>query len=60
MRAAGGLTSSPFLSHLGMIRDRRRGEGKLYKLPYILLFSIPAIVTGADSYRAFIHSSRRT
>jgi len=41
----------PFLSHLGMIRDPRRAEGKLYKLPYILLFSILAIVTGANSYR---------
>jgi DDE_Tnp_1-associated len=40
-----------FLSHLEMIRDPRRGEGKLYKLPYILLFSILAIVTGANSYR---------
>jgi hypothetical protein len=26
----------PFLSHLGMIRDPRRAEGKLYQLPYIL------------------------
>ncbi len=41
----------PFLSHLGMIRDPRRAEGKLYKLPHILLFSILAIVTGANSYR---------
>jgi hypothetical protein len=40
---------APFLSHLGMVRDPRRG--KLYKLPYILLFSILAIVTGANSYR---------
>jgi DDE_Tnp_1-associated len=41
----------PFLSHLGMIPDPRRAEGKLYKLPHILLFSILAIVTGANSYR---------
>jgi hypothetical protein len=41
----------PFLSQLGMIRDPHRAEGKLYKLPYILLFSILAIVTGANSYR---------
>jgi hypothetical protein len=34
-----------------MIRDPRRAEGKLYQLPYILLFSILAIVTGANSYR---------
>jgi hypothetical protein len=41
----------PFLSHLGMVPDPRRAEGKLYKLPHILLFSILAIVTGANSYR---------
>src|SRR5271169_4968588 len=40
-----------FLSHLGTIPDPRRAEGKLYQLPYVLLFSILAIVTGADSYR---------
>jgi len=37
--------------HLGTIRDPRRAEGKLYQLPYILLFAILAIVTGANSYR---------
>ena len=41
----------PFLSHLGTIHDPRRAEGKLYQLPYILLFSILAIVTGANSFR---------
>jgi DDE_Tnp_1-associated len=41
----------PFLSHLGTIRDPRRAEGKLYQLPHVLLFSILAIVTGANSYR---------
>ena len=40
-----------FLSHLGTIHDPRRAEGKLYKLPHVLLFSILAIVTGANSYR---------
>ena len=40
-----------FLSHLGMIRDPRRAEGMLYKLPHVLLFAILAIVTGANSYR---------
>jgi hypothetical protein len=39
----------PFLSRLGSIHDPRRAEGKLYRLPYILLFSILAIVTGANS-----------
>ena len=41
----------PFLSHLEMIHDPRRGEGTLYQLPHVLLFSIMAIVTGANSYR---------
>ena len=40
-----------FLSHLGTIPDPRRAEGKLYNLPHVLLFSILAIVTGANSYR---------
>jgi hypothetical protein len=51
-----------FLSHLGMIRDRRRAEGMLYKLPHVLLFAILAIVTGANSYRGihtFIKTHRR-
>src|SRR5271156_4638087 len=52
----------PFLSHLGTIRDPRRAEGKLYQLPHVLLFSILAIVTGANSYRGictFIKTHRR-
>jgi hypothetical protein len=40
-----------FLSLLETIPDPRRAEGKLYKLPHVLLFSILAIVTGANSYR---------
>jgi hypothetical protein len=51
-----------FLSHLGTISDPRRAEGKLYKLPHVLLFSILAIVTGANSYRGirtFIKTHRR-
>jgi hypothetical protein len=40
-----------FLSLLATIPDPRRAEGKLYKLQHILLFSIFAIVTGAQSYR---------
>jgi len=47
---------------LGEIPDPRRAEGKLYKLPYILLFSILATVTGGNSYRSigtFITVHRR-
>ena len=40
-----------FLSLLAMIPDPRRAEGKLYQLPHVLLFSILAIVSGANSYR---------
>jgi hypothetical protein len=40
-----------FLSLLATIPDPRRAEGKLYLLPHILLFSILAIVSGANSYR---------
>ena len=40
-----------FLLLLATIRDPRRAEGKLYLLPHVLLFSILAIVSGANSYR---------
>ena len=40
-----------FLSLLATIPDPRRAEGKLYLLPHILLFSILAIISGANSYR---------
>jgi hypothetical protein len=36
---------------LAQIPDPRRAEGKLYRLSYVLLFSVMAIVTGANSYR---------
>lgn len=41
----------PFLSLLATIPDPRRAEGKIYQLPHVLLFSIFAIVSGANSYR---------
>ena len=40
---------------LGGIADPRRAEGKLYGLPHVFLFSILAVMAGANSYRA-IHS----
>ena len=40
------------LSLLSEIPDPRRAEGKLYKLPHVLLFSILAVVTGGNSYRS--------
>jgi hypothetical protein len=51
-----------FLSQLATIPDPRRAEGKLYQLPHVLLFSILAIVSGANSYRGirtFIKVHRR-
>jgi hypothetical protein len=50
------------LSRLATIPDPRRAEGKLYQLPHVLLFSILAIVSGANSYRGirtFIKVHRR-
>ena len=41
----------PLLSLLATIRDPRRAEGKLYQLPHVLLFSLFAMVSGANSYR---------
>ena len=43
---------TPFLTLLAEIEDPRRAEGKLYRLPHIVLFAILAIVAGANSYRA--------
>lgn len=46
---------TPFLTLLAEIADRRRAEGKLYRLPHVTLFAILALVAGANSYRG-IHS----
>jgi len=45
---------SPLLDVLAFVPDPRRAEGKLYKLPHVLLFSILAIVTGCNSYRGIV------
>jgi hypothetical protein len=45
---------SPLLDVLADVPDPRRAEGKLYKLPHVLLFSILAIVAGCDSYRGIV------
>jgi len=42
---------SPLLDVLTDVPDPRRAEGKLYKLPHVLLFSLLAIVAGCNSYR---------
>ncbi len=45
---------SPLLDVLADVPDPRRAEGKLYKLPHVLLFSILAIVAGYNSYRGIV------
>jgi len=53
---------SPLLGLLEEVPDPRRAEGKLYRLPHVLLFSILAIVSGGNSYRSvatFIDVHRR-
>ena len=45
---------SPLLDVLADVPDPRRAEGKLYKLPHVLLFSILAIVGGCNSYRGIV------
>ncbi|MFM9936981.1 MAG: ISAs1 family transposase [Novosphingobium sp.] len=45
---------APLLGLLAEVPDPRRRQGQLYKLPYVLLFSILAIVTGCNSYRGIV------
>lgn len=54
---------APLLGLLAEVPDPRRAEGKLYKLPHVLLCSILAVVAGSNSYRGivtFIDVHRRT
>jgi hypothetical protein len=46
---------SSFVDLLTEIEDPRRAEGKLYRLPHVVLFAILAMVAGANSCRT-IHS----
>jgi DDE_Tnp_1-associated len=45
---------APLLGLLADVPDSRRGQGQLYKLPHVLLFSILAVVTGCNSYRGIV------
>ena len=45
---------SPLLDVLADVPDPRRSQGQLYKLPYVLLFAILAIVSGCNSYRGIV------
>ena len=42
------------LSDLSGIQDARRGQGRRYDLPNLLMISILAMVAGADSYRSIV------
>jgi hypothetical protein len=56
------IAFAPLLGLLEEVPDRRRAEGKMYRLPHVLLFSILAIVSGGNSYRSvttFIDAHRR-
>ena len=53
---------APLLGLLETVPDPRRAEGKVYRLPHVLLFSILAVVSGGASYRSvatFIDTHRR-
>lgn len=45
---------APLLDLLAEVPDPRRAQGQKYKLPYVLLFSILAIVTGCNSCRGIV------
>jgi hypothetical protein len=45
---------APLLELLAQVPDPRRGQGQIYKLPYVLLFAILAVVTGGNSYRSIV------
>ncbi|MCP4542227.1 MAG: transposase family protein [Chloroflexi bacterium] len=45
-------------SFLFKVKDHRRKQGRQYQLGHILLFSILAIVSGADSYRK-VHATKK-
>jgi len=47
-------TFTPLLDLLAEVPDPRRGQGQKYKLAYVLLFSVLAVVTGCNSYRGIV------
>ena len=55
-------TFAPLLDLLAEVPDPRRAQEQIDKLPYVLLFSTLAIMTGGNSYRSsvtFIDANRR-
>jgi DDE_Tnp_1-associated len=45
---------SRLLTALRDVADPRRAQGKRYPLPYLLLFTVLALMSGARSYRGII------
>lgn len=45
---------TPLLDLLSEVPDPRRGQGQMYKLPHVLLFSILSVITGGNSYRGIV------
>ena len=48
------LPFAQLLAALEDIRDPRRGQGKRYTLPHMLLFAVLAVLAGAASYQSII------
>lgn len=47
-------TFSRLLAALNAVPDPRRAQGKRYPLPYLLMFTVLALLSGARSYRGVI------
>ena len=45
---------SNLLAALQDVPDPRRAQGKRYPLPYLLMFTVLALLSGARSYRGII------
>ena len=45
---------SNLLAALADVPDPRRAQGKRYPLPYMLLFTVLALLSGAKSYRGIM------
>ena len=45
---------SNLLAALGDVPDPRRAQGKRYPLPYLLMFTVLALLSGARSYRGIV------
>jgi DDE_Tnp_1-associated len=53
-REAAMVPFSHLITALADVSDPRRAQGKRYPLPYLLLFTVLALMSGARSYRGII------